>query len=541
MNFNEISYNRIDFFEFEKKYRSILDRINDASRFEDIKTSISDLNIVRNHVETMKTVAEIRYSINTNDKFYIDENKFWNEYEPLILDLDIMFYNCILNSRFKEEIIEEYGNQFYNLIKCKIDTFSKEVIGLLQEENKLMSEYTELLASAKIDFDGKVCNLSDLSAYSMNLDEKIRKESIVKHTEFFKKNEEKFDELFDKLVKLRDNIAKKLGYDNFIELGYKRMSRTDYNSEMVSKLRTKILERFVPAANKLYKEQASRIGVDKIDYYNEKIEFSDGNATLIGDQKYIIEKGKEMYSQLSDETKEFFEYLISNELFDVSPREGKAMGGYCTILPEYKEPFIFGNFNGTVDDIDVLTHEAGHAFQVYMSRDIEMPELIFPTLDSCEIHSMSMEFFTYPWMDLFFGDMSEKYKKYHHDSAVKFLPYGTLVDHFQHIIYEHPNLSPNERKEIWRDLERKYLPHRDYKDLDLLECGGYWYRQGHIFKDPFYYIDYVLAQLCALEFYEDMKHDYKGAWKRYMEICKVGGEYSFLEIVKLAKLENPFE
>ena len=309
---------------------------------------------------------------------------------------------------------------------------------------------------------------------------------------------------------------------------------------MVAKLRQNVKNKYLPIIEDLNKEQAKRIGLDKITYYDEKLEFLDGNAKLVGDGEYIIEKGKDMYKNMSGETEEFYKFLIDNNLFDVAARENKAMGGYCTILPDYREPFIFGNFNGTVDDIDVLTHEAGHAFQMYMSRDIPVPELVFPTLDSCEIHSMSMEFLTYPWMEMFFGDDTEKYKKYHHDSAIKFLPYGCLVDHFQHLVYENPNMSVDERKSAWRELERDYLPGRDYEDLDLLNRGGYWFRQGHIYKDPFYYIDYVLAQLCALDFYELMNKDYKKAWEKYLSICSIGGKYSFIDMVNIAGISNPF-
>ena len=254
-----------------------------------------------------------------------------------------------------------------------------------------------------------------------------------------------------------------------------------------------------------------------------------------------MSQGRKMYKEMSQETGEFIDFVMENNLFDVQAREGKAMGGYCTIIHDYNEPFIFGNFNGTVDDVDVLTHEAGHAFQVYMSRELDMPELIFPTLDSCEIFSMSMEFFTYPWMELFFGDDAEKYKKYHYDSALKFLPYGILVDHFQHEIYRNPKMSPKERKEVWRKLEKRYLPYRDYSDLEFLERGGYWFRQGHIFKNPFYYIDYVLAQECALQFKNLMEINRQDAWNRYIKISSLGGKYSFIELVEKAGLKNPFK
>ncbi|SFE63316.1 M3 family oligoendopeptidase [Peptostreptococcus sp. D1] len=539
MKFSDIKYERVSYEDVNFQFLGLIEKIRQSDDFTEILKFINELNRIRNHVETMKEYASIRYSIDTTDELFCEENNYWDEYDPYFKKLDNIFYKALLEKNIEKELVAEFGKQFYSIIELKAKSFSESIVDLLQIENLLMSEYTKLLSSAKIEFDGRVCNLSDLAPYIGSSDREVRVRAIKLHTEFFEKNEESFDLIFDKLVKIRHEMANKLGYDNFIELGYMRMLRTDYSTKNIEGLRKFVTEKYVPLANEIYLEQAKRINSEKFDYYDEGVHFSDGNAKLIGDGKYIISMGAKMYSELSPEASEFYTYLVNNELFDVKPRPNKAMGGYCTLLPEFKDPFIFGNFNGTVDDIDVLTHEVGHALQMYLSRDIDMPEIAFPTLDSCEIHSMSMEFFTYPWMNLFFGEDEEKYKKYHYDSALKFIPYGTLVDHFQHIIYENPSLSPSERKSIWRELEKKYLPHRDYSDLAFLKNGGYWYRQGHIFKDPFYYIDYVLAQLCALQFYELSKLDYDNAWKKYINICKVGGKYSFLDIVKIAGLENP--
>ncbi|WP_314049831.1 M3 family oligoendopeptidase [Peptostreptococcus stomatis] len=540
MNFNDINYERIDYNRVKDIYEKALTDIRSSKNFDEVKSTIESLNKTRVHLQTMKEVASIKYSINTKDDYFVGENQYWDEYGPLYQDLDYELYQTLLSIGFKDQMIEEYGRQFYSLMECQVKSFSKDIIDLLQEENRLMSDYTGLLASAKIDFAGRVCNLSDMNFYMESLDDRVREEAIRAHTGFFEENEDRFDQLFDSLVNIRHQMALKMGYKSFIDLGYYRMQRTDYNRDMVANLRENVLAKYSKKVHALYEAQAQRIGRDKIDYFCERIEFLDGNAEPKGDSKEIFEAGRAMYSSLSKETQEFFDFLFSKGLFDVEARENKAMGGYCTVLPEYKMPFIFANFNGTVDDIDVLTHEAGHAFQMYMSRHIDMPELIFPTLDSCEIHSMSMEFFTYPWMDLFFGQDVEKYKTYHYGSAIKFLPYGCLVDHFQHEIYENPDMSPDQRKATWLRLENKYLPYRDYGDLDILNRGGYWFRQGHIYKDPFYYIDYVLAQICALNFYEKMQDDYDIAWNDYLKICRLGGRYSFFDLVKIANLPNPF-
>lgn len=541
MKFSEFKYERPNYEENKIQINNLIEKINNASTYKEQREYIDNLNKIRNDIETMSTICSIRTSINTQDVFYEKETEYWDEYSPLYEDINSYFYKAIINSKFKKEIENDFGTQFVKIAEFSIKSFSKDIIKELQDENKLCSEYTKLLASAKINFEGKERNLSGLGKFMLSKDREMRTRASKAYYGFFKENEDKFDDIFEKLINIRHTIAKKLGFNNFVELGYIRMMRTDYNAEMVKNFREQVLKYIVPVASDLYKRQAERLGLEKLTYVDENFEFLSGNATPKGNPEYIMENGKKMYSELSKETKEFFDFMLENELMDLVTKKGKAAGGYCTYIPNYKSPFIFSNFNQTSDDIDVLTHEAGHAFQLYMSTWINMPEINFPTYESCEIHSMSMEFITWPWMDLFFKEDTEKYKFTHLSAAIKFIPYGIVVDEFQHRIYENPNMSKEERKNVWRELENKYLPHKDYEDCDFLERGGWWFKQGHIFKNPFYYIDYTLAQICSLQFWKKMKENKVDGWDDYLNICKVGGTKSFLEIVEIGNLKSPFK
>lgn len=541
MGFNDYKYERPNYEEIKESFLDLVNKIKSANDYEEQHEFIMELNNIRKNIETMSTLASVRNSINTADDFYEKEIQYWDEYGPLYKELNTDFYKVIVNSKFKEEIIEDFSEQFYKICEYSLKAFSKDIIPHLQEENKLMSRYTKLLASAKINFNGEELNLSGLYKYMLSKDRKEREESSKAYYNYFEEHENEFDEIYDKLVKIRHDMANKLGFDNFTQLGYIRMNRIDYNPDMVVNLRKQVLEYIVPLCNKLYEKQAKRLNLDKLTYIDENLDFLDGNATIKGDYDYIIENGIKMYKELSEETKEFFEFMLENNLMDLETKHNKSAGGYCTYIPDYKAPFIFSNFNGTSGDMDVLTHEAGHAFQVFMSRDIEMQEINFPTLDSCEIHSMSMEFITYPWMSNFFKEDTEKYKYAHLTSAIKFIPYGIVVDEFQHIVYDNPQMTKDERKEVWRNLEKKYLPHKDYEDNEILEKGCWFFKQGHIFKVPFYYIDYVLAQICSFQFLKKMEEDKNKGWDDYLKICKVGGTQSFLQIVKTGNLISPFD
>ncbi|MCQ8212824.1 M3 family oligoendopeptidase [Cetobacterium somerae] len=541
MKFKDFKYERPIYDSTKEKINNLIGTLKNSKDIQEQKNIVNEINHIRNHVSSMSSIAHIRHTINTEDEFYDKENEYWDEISPLYQELDSNFYEVMVNHSNKSELVKVFGEQLFKLMENSLKTFSTEIIEDLQEENKEVSKYVKLLASAKILFDGKERNLSGMTPYILSKDRTIRKAAQEAKSTFFINNEKKFDDIFNNLVNIRVKIAHKLGFKNFIELGYLRMNRIDYNSEMVDSFRKQVLESIVPIASNLYEKQKERLNLDTLKYYDEKFEFNDGNPTPKGDSNWIIEQGKKMYHELSPETGEFIDFMINNDLMDLTTKKGKAGGGYCTFIPDYKSPFIFSNFNGTSGDIDVLTHEAGHAFQVYRSSWIEIPELLWATYESSEIHSMSMEFFTWNWMENFFKEDTNKYKYLHLSSAIKFIPYGVLVDHFQHKIYENPNLTPSERKTIWRELEKVYKPHSDYSENPFLNKGTWWFQQAHIFEVPFYYIDYTLAQICALQFWQKMNKDYKNSWKDYLDLCHEGGTKSFLNLLKVAKLQSPFE
>lgn len=541
LKFKDYKYERPNLEVAQKQFGELLERFNNADSFEVQDKVMAEINELRNEFESMASLVSIRHTIDTTDEFYEKENDFIDEASPIYQGIISQYYAALINSKYKEELKDKWGEQLFTIAELQLKTFSPEIIEDLKQENKLSSQYSKLIASAKINFEGEERNLSQMGPFAQSKDRDMRKRAVEATTGFFKENEEKFDEIYDELVKVRSTIAKKLGYKNFVELAYARLTRSDYNADMVANYRKQVLENIVPLATKLKERQAKRLGLDSLKYYDESLQFLTGNPTPKGEPEWIINNGKTMYQELSPETNEFFTFMVERELLDLVTKKGKAGGGYCTYISKYKSPFIFSNFNGTAGDVDVLTHEAGHAFQVYSSRGYEVPEYTFPTLEACEIHSMSMEFFAWPWMNLFFQEDETKYKFSHLAGALLFIPYGVLVDEFQHWVYENPEATPAERKAMWREIEKKYLPHKDYEDNDLLNRGGFWYRQGHIFGSPFYYIDYTLAQVCAFQYWVKSREDREKAWNDYLTLCKAGGSKSFLQLVEIANLKNPFE
>jgi len=541
MKFKNYKYTRPNYEQYKKNIEdklTIFEQAKSSKEQIDIFNEIIDL---RRSISTLMTLSDIRFTLNAEDEFYVGENEYWDEMKPLYEEITNNFYQRVMNSKYLDELKQEIPEVYFQLLESSMKAFDSKIIADLQEENKLCSRYAKLFSSAQIEFDSNIYNIPQMTPLLKNEDRDYRHRAFDAKMSFFAENEEEFDDIYDKLVKIRDSMAKKMGYKNFIELGYYRMSRLDYDEKMVDNYRKQILEEMVPIANKVYSRQQKRLGYDTLHYYDEAFEFVDGNATPQGTFEETIESAKNMYHELSNETAEFIDFMIEKELLDLVARKGKQAGGYCSFIDEYQSPFIFANFNGTSGDIDVLTHEAGHAFQCFQSRWIKIPELTFPTYESCEIHSMSMEFFTHPWMELFFKDKADKYRFSHVASAVTFLPYGVLVDHFQHVVYNNPTWNPAQRKQAWAELEKQYQPHKNNKGCAILEKGGWWYHQAHIFEAPFYYIDYTLAQVCALQFFARIQNKDDSAWKDYLHLCSIGGTKSFTKLVKEANLIVPFE
>ena len=540
MKFKDIEYKRPELEQLKKKYEERLVELEKAADKDEYLKAFKKLNELRGHIYTMKTLCYIRHSINTADEFYDRENAYWDQTMPQLQEFEAKMAKILLESPFRNKV--DIPETLYKLLEYTLKAFSPEIIEDMQEENRLVSEYGKLKSSARIEFDGEVYNLASIAPLMNSDDRDIRRRATQAYNRFFEDNEERFDEIYGRLVKVRDTMAKKLGYENYTPLGYIKMNRLDYDQDMVANYREQVIRDIVPLTVELRKKQAKRLGLEKLECYDLNYNFKSGNPKPHGTLDELVQAALKMYSEMSAETGEFFKMMVDNEMFDLPTRENKEMGGYCDGLFDYKMPFIFANANGTAGDVDVLTHEAGHAFQAYCTfKNVDIPDLCFPTMESAEIDSMSMEFFAHPYSEYFFKEEAEKYHYFHIVSALVFLPYGCLVDHFQHEVYNHPEMSPEQRKQTWRRLEKIYKPDVEYDGFDLLERGGFYFRQGHIFQSPFYYIDYTLAQVCALQFFVRMLKKDEEAWKDYVHICGLGGTRSFVEIVKAAHLKVPFE
>ena len=543
MKFSEMKYERPDLEAVKTQLRELTEALKTADSYETAREAFIKKDDLEKHIGTFEQLAQIRHDIDTRDEFYDAESKFWDESMPTLQEDMMAFSMAMLNGKFRPDFEKEFGDLMFINDEIALKTFSPEIVEDLQEENRLTSEYGKLIASAQVPFEGGTYTLSQLTPFKNDPDDERRKAAWIAEGQWYKDHQAELDEIYDKLVKVRDKMGRKLGYDGYTQLGYYRMGRNCYTKEDIEKFREAVAAYVVPVASAVFKRQAERLGKTyPMSYADNQLEFRSGNPKPKGTADDILAAGKKFYDELSPETSEFFNKMLDMELLNVLSTPGKKAGGYCTGIFDYEMPFIFANFNGTQGDVEVVTHEAGHAFAAYVSRKAVPMSYMWPTMESCECHSMSMEFFAEKWAEDFFGDDTRKYLYSHLAGALKFIPYGTMVDHFQHEVYAHPEMTPKERHAVWKRLLGIYQPWMKLDgEIPFYSEGEGWQRQLHIYEMPFYYIDYCLAQTVSLEFWAMIQEDVDNAWKHYMAYTRMGGSKVFTDLLKNADLESPFD
>ncbi len=545
MKFSEMKYVRPDTDALIQSYGRLTEAAQKAENGQTLLDLFAEHRTLNDDYECNSCLANIRHTLDTRDEFYDTENNFFDRVGPSVGNAQLNFYRALLASPHKEALAQKYGQILLDKMQISVSSASEEVLELMQEENELVSRYQKLYATCTVEFDGKTLAIPEMGPYKESLDRNVRKAAFEAEGKAFDSIRNELDEIYTRMIENRNEQARRLGFENYVPLSYLRMGRLGYDAKDVKSFRDQVARDVTPLANKAMQAQFKRVGLSDAKFYDCTVGFADGNAAPVGTAEELLAFAKQMYTELSPETAEFIQMMTESDLFDLKSRTGKAPGGYECPIPVFNVPFIFSNFNGTSGDVDVLTHEAGHAFQAWVAFGQDLcQELASPGLESCEIHSMSMEFLTEPWHHLFFGNDARKTAKYalaHAQEALTFLPYGCMVDEFQHIVYAKPELTPDERNAVWMELEHKYRPWNDFEDLPFYGRGAGWQRQLHVYQHPFYYIDYCLAQMVALQFFAAELKDPKDAWQRYMTLVKLGGTETYAGLVRSAGFAVPFE
>ena len=527
--------------ETRANYAVFHKRLSDASSGDECLAVVRDWDATLRGVKEWASLTYIRFEQDTQNEAYQAAKEALDAVMPKFTDLDTEMKKALLASPFRKELEAALTSQLFARWECDAKSFSAEIQDDLAAEAKLGSEHTTLTAGGEVEFRGETLNLSELLKFSGDADRATREAACRANSVWFADNAPALDRIYDDQVKLRHSMARKLGYDNFTQVGYQRMSRIGYGPEEVATFRNEVRDRVVPLAAALGERQAEMLGLPGLMFWDSEVRSANGNPKPLGDHDWMIDRATEMFDEMGHGLDVFFREMKQREVMDLKARKGKAGGGFCDYLHQFEFPFIFGNFNGTRGDVDVFTHEVGHAFQSYSSRKQPFSDIVWPTTEACEIHSMGLEFLTWPHMEKFYGDAAEELRRVHLASSIQFLPYGVAVDHFQHLVYDRPEATPDERNAMWQELEKTYMPWINYGDLPAESNGRRWQQKRHLYHSPFYYIDYCLALTGAMQFWSKSRTDSETALRSYADLCQLGGSLNYNGLLESAGLQSPFQ
>ena len=541
INFKDIEVETPTIEQVTAEYEDINTNLDRATTLAAKQEALQQWENLRRRLDSWTALTSLNFSQDTTNEAFKQAQEYSDELQPKLTALEIAMKRRLLNSKDKAGLESILGKQAFSLWSADVTTFESVIEEDLVQESKLVNQYVQLLASAEIEFQSETVNLSGIRKYTQDSDRQTRYQAEKARWNFFSQHQSQLDSIYAQLVKLRHGMAQKLGYDNYIDLGYKRMQRIDYCEADVESYRNEIVAKVVPLAQKIIAQKAVKLNLEQVMFWDESVFDLQGNPKPQGDHDWMLQQAQQMFDAMHPELGSFFQMMVGGNFLDLKTRPGKAGGGFCTSFPTEGVPYIFANFNGTKGDVEVFTHEMGHAFQAWQSRNLPLIDYLWPTLESCEIHSMSLEFLTWSQMDKFFAEDAARFREIHLAESLLFLPYGCAVDHFQHLVYAKPEATPQERNQMWQQMEARYLPWRQYGDLGYPAQGGLWQEKQHIYFSPFYYIDYTLALCCAMQFWVKAEANFNDALTEYIALCQRGGQAPFQELVRSANLVSPFK
>ncbi|KXV35518.1 peptidase M3 [Gluconobacter thailandicus] len=519
--------------------------LHDLLSKKDYEGAIRGYDRLRRSYESWGALTNLRFAQDTKSPERQAEKAQLDRVAQSAARHDMAFRQALLEEPHRSAAEEVLGRHILALWACEAGTFSAQIIPELQEEARLCNEYTALLAGAEISLFGQSVTLSTIPAYLESSDRAVRHEAEQARWSFFEENGERLDLLFDRLVKLRTTMARKLGFNSYAELAYRRLRRTGYGPEQAGLFREHIRKHINPLVTRILQQRQRAMGWESVWAWDEALVDPQGNPLPPQDRQALGEQAQAMFDRLdpSGEFGTFYKALKSGGYMDLDSRAGKAAGGFCTVFADTGAPFIFANFNGTHNDLGIFTHEMGHAYQSWKASELAWIDQIWPTMDAAEIPSMALEFLTWPYIGDLLADPAEvdRYRRMHLINAVSFFPYGACIDHFEYDVYENPDMTSAGRRARWRDLEKSYMPWRQWGDLSHPAAGGRWHAQAHVFRMPFYYLNYGLAQCSALQLWGCSRRDQAAAFETYRHLCASGGSKPMVDLLEEANLASPFE
>lgn len=528
-----------------QEYNRLKKALPDAEKSSDADgwlRLVSEWNSLRALISGEYSRRSYQLSKNVRDTAVEEEEKYFREkILPVSEEQDLELTRALLQSRYKDALSEKHGHYFLKKTRISMESIRSENSDLRVQERGIVTDYDKAIGTAEVEVGGKKITLTQAASLQGSDDGKVRKEAYLKHRTWLLEHRPRLADWYDRLVKIRDQMGRNLGHPNFVSLGYAGMCRTDYGIEESKKFRNAVRRYVTPLYEKSLAAQARAHGTPTLmawdaGYYPG----ADLPSGIIPPHKQL-DAAARVFQAISPRLARHFERMRAEGLIDLENRPGKRGGAYCTSFPDEGRVAIFCNSTGDADDIGTLTHEMGHAFQAWESQAIELIDLQWPTMDAAEIHSMGMEFLSLRHLHHFFDEEnSRKFRAGRWRESLRLLCYVSVVDEFQHWVYENPTATPDARDREWIRIWDTYIRGIDFTGIEALKSTR-WYAQGHLFAAPFYYIDYAIAETGAMQLALIDRENPARAVETYLELCRIGGTRGVLDIFRSAGMRTPFD
>ena len=539
--FSDLQYKETDYQSLAKMILDLTEKAKKADSPSSLEEVLKIYDTEMGEVGYNYTLSYIHSSLDSSDSFWQEALQKESKGNAMLDTTPLL--KAILENKYFSSLEEKYGPVLRDKLNKSISTGSKAQ-NERAEEGDLVSKYQREKAMVRINYKGK--ELSEGEVIPL-FESPIREERIQSRkavAKAFLEKKELFGSMLERLISLRDTIAKENGFSNYLEYMDINYSRIGYGEKEMDAFVSEVKEYVVPVLSHIFEETRKRLGLEEMTVADISLMFVDGNAKPSGGADVLKEAAKKMYKALSPEMEAFFTGMLDSHSIDVDFSPNKVSGmGFCTDLKKGMYPFVFGNLDGTSWDVTVFTHEVGHAWQSYASdQNLDLTLFREMPLDAVEIPSKTMELFSYPFAEEFFGKDGDKFRFAHFRNAVKEIVAYTSVHELNTWIYTHVGASFDEINEKWMEIQSSYYPNVSYGEMEEEEKkGAGLLRNMGIFMFPRYLISYVFSEMCAIDLFMEYLKDKDKALDSYNRLCRVGGSKSYPEILSAAGLEPSYK
>jgi len=499
----------------------------------------SELSAALDEEASCRYIAMTCHTDNANaEKAYLH---FVENIEPQLKSRQFALEKMYAATPLREQLPTERFNVFDRDVKNRVALFRQENIPLETEEAKLSQQYQKLSGSLTVKFRGEEKTLVQMGPYLEEIDRPLRREAWELVAQRRLQEADKFDDVFDQQIKLRSQIAENAGFGNYRDYAFRRLGRFDYTPEDCVKFHDAVETAIVPIARELQAQRRAQLKLETLRPWDLSVDpLNRPPLKPFVQIEEMVSHTQKIFDRLDTELAGGFRQMQDLKLLDLDNRKGKAPGGYQSTLAELRLPFIFMNAVGLQRDMETIFHESGHAFHTLATRDEDLYAYRSAPIEFCEVASMSMEFLGNEFIEECYStDDSKRARRVRLEGAVDGFPWVATVDAFQHWIYTHPDHSREERRKAWLGLMDRFGGDVDWSGLEN-ERANLWHRQLHIFIHPFYYIEYGIALLGALQVWANSKQSKARALGDYKKSLALGGSRPLPELFLAAGCQFEF-